>query len=168
MTEPANNLERLIDALSQQSQQLETALLEILVDTRLANAEGTQLDTIGAIVGRDRSSATDDRYRDLLTAQIAINLASGTIQEILTIVELIVGADVDLELVEYFPAAFEIEADDQPLPVGQGANVAALVKSAKAGGVKGYFKWYETDPVFKLDGADGSQLDGGYYLCTSL
>lgn len=168
MTDPLNDTERLVDVFSQQVQELETALLQVLVDTRLANAFGVQLDVIGAIVGKDRSDDTDDRYRDILLAQISVNLSSGTIPEILAIVELMVGPNVDLEFIEYDFASFEIEADDQALPAGQGANVAALVKSAKLGGVRGLFRWYETEPVFKLDGAGGSQLDGGYFLSTSL
>jgi hypothetical protein len=168
MTDPLNDTERLIDVYSQRIQEIETALLEVLTETRLANAVGAQLDVIGAIVGRDRSSDTDDRYRDLLAAQIAINLASGTISELLIIVELIVGPTIDLELVELFPAAFEIKAVNQTLPAGQGNIVASVVKQAKAGAVNGVFRWYETDPIFALDGAGGSQLDGGYFFSTSL
>jgi hypothetical protein len=163
----ANNFEKLIGVYARQIQELETAILQVLILTRLANAEGAQLDVIGRIVGRRRSNEDDDRYRDLLNAQILINLASGTIPEILAIVEIIVGPTIDLEFVQYFPAGFEIEADDQPLPAGQGQIVASLVKSAKLGGVKGLFRFYETEPVFRLDGAGGSQLDGGYHLCTS-
>lgn len=164
----ANNLEKLISVFAAQVQDLETAALEVLVETRLANAEGAQLDVIGTIVGRARSNTTDGRYRDLIRAQIRINLASGTIPEILAIVELVLGPGIDLELIEYFPAAFEIEADDQPLVSGQGEIIAGLVKSAKAGGVNGLFRWYVTDPVFRLDGADGSCFDGGYFFATSL
>jgi hypothetical protein len=163
----ANNIEKLLGVYVAQVQDLETAIFEVLLLTRLANAVGVQLDTIGRIVGRLRTDEDDDRYRDVLFAQIKINLASGTIPEILAIVEIIVGPGIDLELTQYFPAGFEIEADDQPLPAGQGQIVATLVKSAKLGGVKGLFRFYETEPVFRLDGAGGSRLDGGYHLCTS-
>lgn len=163
----ANNFEKLIGIYARQIQELETAIFQVLILTRLANAAGAQLDVIGRIVGRRRSDEDDERYRDLLNAQILINLASGTIPEILAIVEIIVGPTIDLEFIQYFPAAFELEADDQPLPAGQGQIVAALIKSAKLGGVKGLFRFFETAPVFRLDGAGGSQLDGGYHLCTS-
>jgi hypothetical protein len=164
---PSNTIEKLVDVFSTQIQELETANLEVLIDTRLANAEGDQLDVIGVIVGKDRGGAVDDRYRDLLQAQILLNLGSGTIPQIIEILELVLPG-IDLELIRYFPAAFEIEADDQPLPAGQGPVIVTIVKSAKLGGVHGLFKWYETDPVFRLDGADNSQFDGGYFFATSL
>jgi hypothetical protein len=164
----ANNIEKLVGVFTEQIQQLETALLEVLIETRLANAIGAQLDVIGRIVGRERADEDDDRYRDLIAAQIALNRASGTIPEVLSIVSLIVGADVPLELTEYFPAAFEIEAMSGPLPAGQGATVASVVKQAKAGGVNGLFRYFETSPVFRLDGAGGSQFDGGYHMSTSI
>jgi hypothetical protein len=166
-TTPSNNIEKLSDVVSQQVQELETALLEVLVDTRLDEAEGDQLDVIGVIVGRDRGASTDARYRDLLAAQIRLNYSSGTIPDVLTIVSLIVGSTVDLELVEYFPAAFEVKAVGVAMATGQGTVIAGVVQSAKAGGVNGRFRYYETEPVFRLDGAGGSQLDGGYHLCTS-
>ena len=164
----ANNIEKFLGVYAAQLQELETAILEVLVETRLANAVGVQLDVIGKIVGVERSSSTDDRYRALINAQIATNLASGTVPELLEIVGLVVGESVELTLKQYFPAAFEIEVDAQTLPVGQGAVVAGVVKDAKAGGVNGLFRWYEVAPVFRLDGAGGSQLDGGFFLGTSL
>lgn len=162
----ANDIEKLVGVYIRQLQDLETATLEVLLLTRLENAVGVQLDLIGRIVGKDRGPSDDDRYRDLLSAQIAINLASGTIPEILSIMELVLPG-VDLVLEESFPAAFELAAA-QALPGDQGETIAALLKTAKAAGVNGLFHWHKTDPVFKLDGADGSQLDGGYFLATSL
>lgn len=168
MTAPRNNTEKLVDVFSQQIQRVETVLFQVLIETRLANAAGVQLDTSGAIVGRRRADESDDRYRDLIAAQIALNLASGTIPEILAVISLVIGQDVALEFKEYFPAAFELEAMAGPLPTGQGATVAGVVKQAKAGGVKGLFQYFETSPVFALDGAGGSQFDGGYFFCTSI
>lgn len=164
----ANNFETLIEAFAAQIQDLETVWLELLNATRLDQAVGVQLDRIGVVVGIARGNADDDRYRDLIAAQISTNLASGTIEELLVIVGLIVGPTVELALTEYFPAGFEIEAVDEILPAGQGAAVALLVKSAKAAAVKGLFRWYETDPLFRLDGAGGAVFDGGYFFSTSL
>jgi hypothetical protein len=165
---PANNTEKLIDVFAQQIQELETAQLEILTDTRLANAEGDQLDITGAIVGRDRGGSTDARYYDLIRAQALLNRYSGTIPQIIEILETVLGSSISFEFTSYFPAAFEIDATAQALQSGQGATIVSIVKSAKLGGVNGLFKYHETDPVFKLDGADGSQFDGGFHMCTSL
>ncbi len=167
MTTPANNMEKMVDISSQQIQELETASLQVLIDTRLANAEGDQLDVLGVIVGRERGSSDDDQYRDLIAAQILINLSSGTIPQIVAILELVLPG-VDFEFTSYFPAAFEVKVSDQALPAGQGEIVAEVVKSAKLGGVNGLFRWYVTEPVFRFDGANNSQFDGGYFFATSL
>jgi hypothetical protein len=164
----ANNFEKLIEVYANQIQDLETVFLDLMTETRIDSAEGVQLDRIGKIIGLERGGASDELYRDLLSAQIAVNLASGTIPEILTILNLILGDEVDLVLREYFPAGFEVEAVQQPITSDQATSAVAAVKTSKAGGVKGLFRYYLTEPVFRLDGSGGSQFDGGYYFSTSL
>lgn len=165
---PGNNIEKLIDVFAQQIQDLETVYFELLLNRLLDTAVGAQLDVIGRIVGLARSAFTDDEYRDRLRGQILLNLASGELPKILEMVEIIVGDAVPLNFVEEFPAAFEIRSSTVPLPAGQGVTVAALVKDAKGGGIKGLFRFFETSPVFRFDGADGTKFDGGSFFATSL
>lgn len=165
---PGNNIEKLIDVFAQQIQDLEAVFFELLLNRLLDAAVGVQLDVIGRIVGLARSAFTDDEYRDRLRGQIILNLSSGELPQILAMVEIIVGDSVPLTFVEEFPAAFEIESNEVPLPAGQGVIVAALVKSAKGGGIKGLFQFFETVPLFKFDGADGTNFDGGSFFGTSL
>lgn len=78
-------------------------------DFDIDNAIGSQLDTLGIIIGRERTLTfqplnnfnpvlTDDYYRLVLKTKIAFNMWDGTIQSIYTIWNDIFGNDTDLSL----------------------------------------------------------------------
>jgi hypothetical protein len=143
MTEPRNNTELLVDVFAQQTQQIETALLEVLVDTRLENAEGVQLDVIGVIVGLERGALSDDDYRARLLVRIQVNQSSGTIPEVLSVVENMLATDQQITLTEYLIASFVIRIDDA-LPISGGV-LAAEVQKARAAGVKTQIEYTDID-----------------------
>lgn len=159
-------LEKLLYCWVEEAQELDAAAFEVLTETTLDTAVGAQLDGLGQIIGIERRGASDDRYRCCLKAQISINLASGTIPEILHIVGLVVGPDIQLTLTEGPVLEFYLRADGT-LPIGLGPEVADIVFRIKAVSVHGVFSWSQKAPVFALDGAGGSKLDGGYYLRTA-
>lgn len=78
-------------------------------DFDIDNAIGKQLDTLGVIIGRERTLTfqplnyfdpvlTDDYYRLILKAKIAFNIWDGTIPSMYTIWDDIFGSDADLSL----------------------------------------------------------------------
>lgn len=78
-------------------------------DFDIDNAIGTQLDTLGVIIGRERTLTfqplngfnpvlTDDYYRLVLKAKIAFNMWDGTIPSMYEIWNNIFGSDTDLSL----------------------------------------------------------------------
>lgn len=129
----ANNIEKLLGVYATQIQELETALLEVLTETRLENAVGVQLDVIGRIVGVERGSLSDADYRSRLLVRIQVNRASGTIPEILAVVEGMLGTDQQIMLTEYFPASQIIRIADELL-IGISV-LGAEVERTRAGGV---------------------------------
>lgn len=149
-------------------QEFETAAFEVLTQRWLDTAVGVQLDGLGQIIGRERAGSDDDTYRLLLRAQILLNLSSGTVPQILAIIEKIIPGFV-LRLVQHFPKSFTIVLDVVPLlPASTGPIVATVLTSATDAGARGLFQYYETDPVFRADGSGGSVLDGGYFLSTTI
>ena len=60
-------------------------VLEVL--TRLENAQGAQLDLIGAEVGEGRGNLGDDDYRGFISARISINGSLGEIERIISIID---------------------------------------------------------------------------------
>ena len=88
-------------------QELETAIWEVIDERILSSAVGVQLDKIGAIVGRSRTSIVDDEYRTAIQAQIRINISQGTIDDLLQLALLITANTV--EITENFPNGIMIE-----------------------------------------------------------
>jgi hypothetical protein len=93
----------LISAFTDQVQDLENALYEMILGRALPWATGVTLERIGNMVGRPRPAyglaATDDRsYRALIYAQIVANTSYGTTEEVYSLMRLI-GAD-QIQIIE--------------------------------------------------------------------
>lgn len=155
------NIDALVKALAQQSQELEAAAFEVLLNTLLDTAVGVQLDGLGDIIGVERGGLSDADYRVRLRAQILLNKSSGTIPEIVTIGEAL--TITNFELSEVFPAKIEIEVSDLLL---NGAVIANTLSRAKAGGVGFYMTWFEDSNYFEFDtvgqGFDQGKLGGAF------
>ena len=163
----SSDLEKILEVYLDQIQDVEDAAFEVLLDTILDNAVGEQLDGIGRVVVLAREGFADNTYRERLRAKIIINRASGTIPQIIEIISLLSGLDVQVELQEFFPAAIHVIAVDI-IATGLGFGIAPLLQVAKLGGVRAIFIFHQTDPVFAFDGAGGSKFDGGFFFATGL
>jgi hypothetical protein len=168
LTDPTlNNTERLVAIFAAQVQELETVFLQLFEETTLETAEGVQLDNIGRIVGRERADETDTEYRARLRAQIQLNMSSGTIEQVLLIVDLALGDGIPLVMTEGTIAEFEIDVLGSITPE-IAARVALVLGTAKAGAVKANLKYFDETPVFAYDGAGGAKYDGGYKYASSI
>lgn len=79
------NFQALLAAFTQSVQNIEDTLYGIEAGTALDNAEGAQLDLIGALVGPNRNGLGDDQYRALLRGAIAQNNGDATTESLLTV-----------------------------------------------------------------------------------
>jgi hypothetical protein len=95
-----------------QVQEVEDAVWELLICRLIDDAEGQWLTWLGKIVGQPRREGTDDRYRVLVRARIAVNKSHGTGDELLGIASLLLGEDVDFTMTEYFPCSIVFQIDD--------------------------------------------------------
>ncbi len=148
--------------LAPQVQDLENAIFQILTDTILDTSVGVQLDNFGTTVDQARNGQTDDQYRQTLRAKTLLNNAQGTLEEIVTITDLLTGGGLEIEIVEDFPAHFDVIIND-PLPVSvDGLQIAAFVLKAKLAGVKGIIQFHVAPP-FQYDGGASNAYDLGKY-----
>jgi hypothetical protein len=145
----------MLSLFGDQIQDLEDVFYQLLVDLALANAVGVQLDRIGSIVGLEREGRTDADYRVRIGAQILLNNASGTIEDLLQLA-VALGATT-VELSEVYPAKLEIVAG---VPIVNGEEIGRIMGVAKPAGVGRWFTWYESATPFTLDTA-GLGLDQG-------
>lgn len=104
----------LLSSYMVQVQKIEDALWQLYSETGLETAIGTQLDGLGRILKEPRNGRVDARYRVFLKARILSNRSSGTVEELLAVIEL-VTASTPTRITEYFPACIEVLMS-APLP----------------------------------------------------
>jgi len=153
------NIEAFIRAWAQQSQEVETAAFGVLTLTTLASAEGVQLDGLGEVVGVEREGRSDADYRVRIGAQILLNNASGTIEDLNQLV-VALGAASSV-ITETPPAKIEVVADGA---ITNGQEIGRVVGLARPAGVGHWFTWYAGTNPFRFDtagqGLDQGELDG--------
>ena len=104
------NIESLIGLVGSRAQDVENALWGLLAGLAVGTGTGTQLDTLGRIVGQARQSMDDATYRLWIQARILVNKSSGTPADIVAVVAaLVANATI---FTEYSPAAFILRLVD--------------------------------------------------------
>lgn len=150
------NIDAIVKAFATQSQELEDAAWEVLLNTLVSTAVGQQLDGLGSIVGVERGGRSDADYRVRIGAQILLNKSSGTIEELLELC-VALGATPGTVLTEVPPAKIEIVAS---VVVTNGEEIGTVLGQAKPAGVGLWFTWYEGTNPFRFDTA-GQGFDQG-------
>ena len=153
------NTQAMVKSYAQQVKEIEDVAFQILDGTLGLGNTGANLDVLGNLVGKARDGRTDTIYSVVIAAQILLNIGSGTIEQIIAMVDAIIGGGSTIEIFESYPANFEADALTI-LPPGVGIEAAAIIVEAKPAGVGGQFEYFETTPPFQLDTA-GSGLDDG-------
>ena len=143
-----------------QLQEVEDVCRDLQTKRSLADAEGTQLDGIGQIVGLTRLTGQEDsEYRALLAVQIQSNLSAGEGDRLIDIAKAFTSS-TSVELREVFPGYVELRFDGA---TGNPSDLLSAVDGAAAGGVRVDMIQLPAGPVFALDGADGTGLDEGAF-----
>lgn len=133
------NLDYLIEAWVTQIQELEAAAFEVLEDTWLSSAVGTQLDNIGTVLDEERGGKSDADYRVALSAIIKVRNSDGTAEDIIDLINGATGESQTIILEDSYMAAIEIVVDT---PITNGEEVSSYVDRAKAAAVAAWFAWF--------------------------
>lgn len=170
------NIRGIVSPWLDQIQAAENALWEIVTLRYLNTAAGTQLDTLGVVVGLGRAGLDDASYVIALKAQILTNRSDGdpvTIEKVLNLC-----CPLPYILTEYYVATFRITL------VGVVTFAVAvafnILQNAKTGGVRMLLTWDEQANFFGLADygvstpqydtvqglADGTSSLGGYLSAT--
>lgn len=145
------DLDKFIDALVTELAELEVVAFDILDNTLTVGATtGANLDHLGRLVGVEREGRTDLIYDVRIAAQILLNNGSGTIEDLIALIDAMTGGAATMTVIETFPAEFEIDVTSI-LTAGLGVEVGALVGSGKPAGVGGQFSFFESTPEFIFD-----------------
>lgn len=129
----AADLKALAKSYAAQVQDLEDAIFEVILERILELAEGVQLTVLGAIVQQPRTTAIDKDFRTAIRAKIAINLSSGTAEELINLATLILAGET-FEIRDEPPAQVRITILD--LLTLNPAQIQDLLELADLGGVR--------------------------------
>ncbi len=143
-----------LSSFIEQAQDVEAVLFEIVNETHLETAVGESLNVLGRIVGEDRQGLDDDAYRLRIKARIRLNLSSGTVEDILEILALVLGSSYVSELQAYAPASFRLDIYG-PMDTPTSEYIAQIVSEARAAGVGGLLVYSEELDAVTFTFADG-------------
>lgn len=118
-----------------QLQDLDDACLGMYHKMSIDIAEGTELDYIGEFLVQPRNGLTDGVYRLFLKAKAAAISSRGTVDDILTALELFLNTDT--VYLEIYPMYIEIYTtwDNWPITYPK-SELRNLIKGAVMGGVR--------------------------------
>jgi len=137
------DLPTFLEPILNQLQELETVMYGLIEGRQLATATGWALDQLGESVGEYRRGTTsDDTYRGLIYARIAINTSAGTARDVYNITRL-VGADT-VQVLDVFPAAIQVNFSGD-LSIS-GAQLRTALESATAPIEIGIVDYAESEP----------------------
>jgi len=155
-------LEGVLSALARQVQSLEDTLWDLHLERRPGRATGAQLDGIGRIVGLQRGALADGTYRTHLRARIRLLRSTGTPEEILGMISMVVGPGASIELNEYQRATILLAVRGR-LTEATDDDVVALVHAAKPAGVRAIAELSEATGVFTFDSDADDEGFGDVY-----
>jgi hypothetical protein len=128
-------LAALLNACTDETQNIENALWQLASERSLDIAEGEQLDVIGRILNQDRATTSDDdEYRELLRVRILVNRSSGSVPDLVRIVQAL-APTASVELIQNYPASFTVWLDDVEIDDATATLIADLLSEAKAAGI---------------------------------
>lgn len=137
----------LVQANSEQLQDIEDCVWDLYILRSLQTAFGAQLDGLGQIVGISRMGFSDPVYRLFIYIQIAINNSKGTPDQVIAIMKLITGA-TNVLYIPYYPAALglqvnvDLDAYLASLGLSNSAFLALIQQIIPAGVALYYITWY--------------------------
>ena len=126
---------KLLSSYVEATQELENVLFDLFQGFNLSTAVGDQLDASGQIVGEERQGTTDERYRLRIRVRVLLNLTSGTPNQIIHIVNMILdGTDATSTYTPYYPASFLINLVGAVTEVQAEEAGAAVLEAAQQPG----------------------------------
>ncbi len=149
-----NNIKKLLQALVDPVQDVESALQQLLVDRAVGTAVGEQLDVLGRVVGQDRNGMVDDDFRRMVRARISVNRSKGTISDVLVVAELVLDdTGAYLRVDNQGTAALVLRVEDVVTDWAVAELIIRMLRETVAGGVRIILEfWLSTAPdMFRFD-----------------
>lgn len=137
MSDDTNNIVKVLTAVVSPLQDIENTLQALLLRT-IDDATGDALTVIGRVVGEFRFTADDELYRRAVRARVATNRSSGTIEDMIKVVTLLLNdAGFALTVRNDGNATMVVQIDGLPMPSSSVFDLLMrFVHDVQAGGVR--------------------------------
>jgi len=158
-----NNTEKLVAVLATPFQSIESALQQLLTERSIDTAVGAQLDVIGRIVGQRRNGWDDETYRRYCRARIATNRSNGNVENLITVISLIVyDDDAYYQVDNQGIATVVVRVQNLTITEELADIIISFLKDTVSAGVRVIIEYFETTPgnTFKWD-TPGRGWDSG-------
>ena len=133
---------------AEQYQAIEDSFWQLLTEFGVDTATGWALDVLGRIVGELRQGALDADYRLRVRARIRVDRSDGTIEDVIEVVRLLIGAvllpSAVIQLTEYYPAAFVLRITGLTITPTQAQIYSSFINQARGAGIGSGFGWQQT------------------------
>jgi len=156
----SSNVGKLWRIFSNQVDLLIVEITKVYALDVIADQSGNNLDQIGKVIPKERGPGQSDAdYRISLYAAISSKISSGSISDILQVIDIIKGGDSSkfARIIELYPAAFQIFTNMSELI----ADNFMILDEIRAAGVGLIVQFADTtNPFVFLNDPDGSGFDG--------
>ena len=137
MADDTNNLVKVLTSVVSPIQDIENTLQALLLRT-VNDATGDALSVIGRVVGEIRFTDDDELYRRAVRARIATNRSSGTVEDMIKVIALVLNdAGYLIRVRNDGFATMTIQIDNLAMPSMSVFDLLMrFVRDAQAGGVR--------------------------------
>jgi hypothetical protein len=130
----------LVEVIASEIQELDDAVVAVVAQLHLDQAEGAQLDLIGNRVNEDRGGRADADYRAGIRIRIAVNRSRGLAEDVIRVARLVLASPapagtVELQTVGAAAASLAIGGTTAPDPAVV-TSILAFAKATVAAGVR--------------------------------
>lgn len=117
------------------AQVVEDQTFDLIASTTLQNSTGDALDQWGEIVGEARGAASDSEYRQFIQARMLVNRSTGTVEDLLEILDVATRPNVSVIHLDNLPAGFYLQVTRTAFLTDEGARrVARMMEDARPAG----------------------------------
>lgn len=117
----------------------------------VANAQGVQLDAIGAGVDIERGMWDDNEYRRIIQAAFKANTSEETKEDIIEVISTVLNTD-DVQVFQQFPAGIRIQAQGILTEERRLRVLVRLLKRTIGSGIDLGGIWFQDSEYFAWDG----------------
>jgi hypothetical protein len=150
----------LVTAITNETQEIEDVLAELLRAFDLEGAVGEQLDFLGKTVGERRDNRDDDNYRAAVRARMLVNASDGKPEQLYAVLLALLPLAAPY-LQDFYPGSMVMAFAGDPGAVTL-ETIATLLRQARAAGVRLDLEHYDPAGSLMVSSADTVDLVTGW------